>query len=163
MAGCPPDKQRPGVCPHGGSCIPGSPDPYGILYGPNCAFLGAGLGPFGSQAGSKWGPDWGPVLWQEHPGRAGDPPYKNRVTTRGPLARWAVGAIGPLGRWAVGPLGRWAVGPLGRWAHWAHWAHWSLVALVCWRTSWPPSRSMSSCLFLSTKTQTPKWDLQNLQ
>ncbi len=41
MAGCPPYKQHPGGGPHG---APGSPDPYGILYGPNCAFWGSRLG-----------------------------------------------------------------------------------------------------------------------
>ena len=71
-------------------------------------------------------------------GMAGDPPYKNRVTT----TRGAVGPLGSLGRWAVG-----LIGPLGRWAHW------SLVALACTGAHWegPPKLVNELMSLLSTK------------
>ncbi len=89
--------------------------------GPNCAFRGAGLGPFGSlpaQNGAtsmgQRGPDWGSHDTLASSTRSLEDPFtRNRVTTRGsagPSARWPAG---PLARWPVGPLGSWAVGPLG--------------------------------------------------
>lgn len=122
----------------------------GLGAGPNCAFLGAGLGPFGSSR-LKMGPQGG------NEGPIGVTPV---TLARAPWVR----LVTPLQESCNNERGRWAVGPL---VHWAHWAVGFIGAL------WPsrargligraPKLVNELMSFLSTKHKTPQWDLQNLQ
>lgn len=141
----------------------------GSFMGPIVLFRGAVLGPFGSlpaQNGAtsmgQRGPDWGSHDTLVSSTRSLEDPFtRNRVTTRGPagpLARWPVGPLTRWPRWPAGPLVRWAVGPLGSLEPCGPrvLVHGGLIG----RASELVNELMS---LLSTKTQTPKWNLQNLQ